>query len=517
MLISDIVRYKARHQADRTALIFEDQSWTYAQLDDRVAALSRGLLTLASPGDRVAILSENLPEYVECYYGVPRAGMCLTFINYRLHPREIAWLVDHSEASVFITEPKYLPTVAEIRDQTPSVRHVVVIGEGAEADVSYESVLEAGRRSTAEPDNVDEKSIAWLLYTSGTTGVPKGAMLSHRNLIASVLNSAAVQGLDREAVTLFPWPLYHVAGFSIPVGHLGGGTIVLMRAYDPIAYLQHIDRYRATEISGAPTMLNMLLQQPEIDDFDLGSVKKIGYGAAPMPAELLRKAMKRFEGADFQTVFGMTELAGNITYLTPDDHRHALAEQPEMLTSNGQAMPLATARVVDDEDKEVPPGEVGELVVQGDQVTEGYWRNPEATETAFQGGWFHSGDLARIDEAGYLYIVDRKKDMIITGGENVFPREVEEVLYEHPAISELAVIGVPEETWGESIVAVVCPREGVSLTPEELIEFCKERLASYKKPRYVTFVDEIPRNPSGKVLKRELRDRFSDISKIPSS
>lgn len=515
MLISDIISYKARHQPESTALIFGEQSLSYAQLEDRISALSQGLLGLAAPGERVAILSENLPEYVECYYGVPRAGLGLTLINYRLHPREVAWIVSHAEASVVITEPKYLPTVAEIRADTASVRHVVVIGEGADADVTYETLLRDGAASTAAPAAVDDRSLAWLLYTSGTTGTPKGAMLSHRNLVASITNSAASQGLNRNTVSVFPWPLYHVAGFAVPVGHFGGGTIVLMRAYDPVAFMEHIERHRATDISAAPTMLNMLLQHPDIDRYDLSSVQNIGYGAAPMPAELLRKAMKRFEGADFQTVFGMTELAGNIMYLTPDDHRRALAEKPEMLTSNGRPMPLSSARVVDDQDKDVPTGEVGELVVHGDQVTEAYWRNPEATEAAFAGGWFHSGDLAKFDDEGYLYIVDRKKDMIITGGENVYPREIEEVLYEHSAISELAVIGVPDETWGESILAVVRTREGASLTGDEVIDFCRERLAGYKKPRYVIFVDEIPRNPSGKVLKRELRDRFNDVSKVP--
>jgi acyl-CoA synthetase (AMP-forming)/AMP-acid ligase II len=324
----------------------------------------------------------------------------------------------------------------------------------------------------------------------------------------STLNAAAVATGGRDEVTLFPWPLCHVAGYVFPICHLTGTPVVLMRAYEPDSFLAHIARYRVTSASLAPTMMNMLLDNPKIDDYDLSSIRRLGYGAAPMPLEVLRRAMDRFPGAGFGTGFGMTELAGNVFSLPDEAHRAALAGDASVLQSVGQQMPLASVRIVDDDMNDVAVGEVGELVVWGDQVTMGYWGNPDATPEAFAGGWFHSGDLAKWDAAGNCYIVDRKKDMIITGGENVYSREVEEVLYKHPAVAEAAIVGEPDITWGENVVAVIQRRPGADASEDELIAFCKDNLASYKKPKRVVFVDELPRNAAGKILKRELRDQL---------
>jgi acyl-CoA synthetase (AMP-forming)/AMP-acid ligase II len=338
--------------------------------------------------------------------------------------------------------------------------------------------------------------------------MPKGAMLSHHNLISAVCNSA--MGWDRREndITLFPWPLCHVSGYSWPLSHLLGNTVVLMRSYDPESFFDHVQKYRVTGATGAPTMINMLLQHPKFDDYDLSSLKSIGYGAAAMPVEVLKRAMDKLPGVEFATGFGMTELAGNVFSLNWARHLDALSGDRSKLSSVGVQMPQAVVRVVDDQMRDVEVGEVGELVVQGPQVMTGYWRRPEANDEAFFGGWFHSGDLAKWDKDGYLYIVDRKKDMIITGGENVYSREVEEILYGHPAVAEAAVVGVPDETWGENIVAVIQTRAGMSVTPDELINLCRQNLASYKKPKRVEYVDEMPRNAAGKILKRELRDQF---------
>jgi acyl-CoA synthetase (AMP-forming)/AMP-acid ligase II len=501
VLLSDIVAYKARGMPDQPALVFGGRSTTYAQLLERIHRVANAFGAVVERGDRVAILAENCPEYVECYYGIPKAGIALTLINYRLHPREMAWILQNSGARVLIVEPPYLDAIKGVRADIPGVERFVVIGD------DYENMVQAAPSS--EPDvGTEDTDLAWLLYTSGTTGLPKGAMLTHRNLVTAVANSC-IAWSTAEMTAVFPFPLYHVAGYVVPIIHMVGGTLVLMRAYDPVGLLREVQDNRATDITGAPTMLNMLVQHPDFDRYDVSSVRRIGYGAAPMPAEVVRAVMAKFPAAEFQTGFGMTELGGNVMYFSDADHKRALVANPQLLTSVGKPMPLSTIRVVDDQLCDVGPNEIGELVIQGDQVTSGYWQNPEATKEAFAGGWFHSGDLAKLDEDGYLYIVDRKKDMIISGGENVYSREVEEVIYEHPAVAEVAVIGLPDMTWGENVTAVVTLRKGMEASEEELIEFCRARLASYKKPKAVFFVDELPKNPSGKILKRELRARYA--------
>jgi len=507
MLLSDTVTYRARSRPDDVALVFEETVVTYADLRDRLHRLANALADLAAPGDRVAILSENRPEYIDCYYGVPRAGMGLCFINFRLAPREIVRIINDAEPSVLVTEAPYLELVNQIRTELTTVKHVIVAGGGAgPGDIVYEDMVAA---ASPEPpaDEPDPGDLAWLIYTSGTTGMPKGAMLSHRNLLAAVNNSAITWEFEPHETALSPWPLCHVSGYLFPLMHQLGNTVVLMRSYDPEQYLALIEKHRCTQATGAPTMLNMLFQHPKFADFDLSSLKRIGYGAAAMPAEVIRTGMDKLPGVRFITGFGMTELSGNIFYMTPDQHLAALDGDQSVLSSVGQLMTLAMARVVDDAMNDVPVGAVGELVVQGDQVLTGYWRRPDANEEAFFGGWFHSGDLAKWDADGNLYIVDRKKDMIITGGENVYSREVEEVLYTHPAVAEAAVIGLPDPMWGEKIVAVIQPRVGMTVDPDEIIELCRSQMASYKKPKHVVFVEELPRNAAGKILKRELRDQ----------
>jgi acyl-CoA synthetase (AMP-forming)/AMP-acid ligase II len=330
-------------------------------------------------------------------------------------------------------------------------------------------------------------------------------MLNHRNLISAVCNSVMSWERTPDGITLMPWPLCHVAGYIVPLTHTNGRPLVLMRGYEPESFLAHIERYRITDASVAPTMLSMLLRHPKIAAYDLTSVRRMGYGAAPMPLEVLKRGMAQFPQARFLTGFGMTELGGNVLYQSPDAHLRALAGEPDLLASVGRPMPLGAVRVVDDQLDDVKAGEVGELVVRAPQVTMGYWDNPTATEEAFAGGWFHSGDLARRDEEGNFYIVDRKKDMIVTGGENVYSREVEEIIYRHPSVAEAAVVGVPDEMWGEKIVAVVQLREGAAPDAEAIIRLCQDNLAGYKKPRRVMFMDELPRNAAGKILKRELR------------
>jgi acyl-CoA synthetase (AMP-forming)/AMP-acid ligase II len=506
MLISEIPEIAAHHEPDKIALWFEGKSWTFSQLRDRCRKLSNAMLTIAKPGDRIAILSENCTEYAECYYGVPGAGMCLTFLNYRLTARELTYIINNNTPSAIVVQKKYLATIRQILPELTSVKTVILIGGEEDGTISYEALLARGEAKKPEV-KISENDLCWLLYTSGTTGLPKGAMLTHKNLIAAIYNSMAsgAEALPDE-IPLFMFPLFHVAGYALPLYHLRKWTVVILQTFDVMSFLEAVQTYGITSGPMAPTMLAMLLENPKLKDYDLSSLRGFGYGASSMPLEVLRKGFAAFPGRSFATGFGMTELAGNVMALSKQDHVRAAEEGLPIISSVGKQMPLSRVRVLLDDNTDAPPGVPGEIVIRGDQVLKGYWNNPKATEESFIDGWFRSGDVGRWDEEGYLYIVDRKKDMVLTGGENVYPREVEEVLYQHPAILEAAVLGTPDPKWGESVVAALVLREGRTVTASEISAFCKERIASYKKPKFVCYVPALPRNASGKVLKRELRD-----------
>jgi acyl-CoA synthetase (AMP-forming)/AMP-acid ligase II len=508
MLLGDIISLNARRTPDRVALVVGKHERTYGELDARRLQLANALLGVAAPGDRVGILAENVPEYVECYYGVPTAGMALTFLNYRLNPKEWAWILNNAEARVLVVESKFHDQIEAVLPDIPTIETVVVIGGGGRGLVTYEDFV-ASAQAAAPDVTVGEDDTAWLIYTSGTTGFPKGAMLTHRGLVAAAVESVIEYEPGSDERNLMAFPLCHVAGYSVTVNMLRGGLVVLMRAYDPELWMQMVDDYAITSSALAPTMVNFLLQHPMINSYRLDTLTGLAYGAAAMPVEVLKAAMERF-GPIVYSGFGMTELGGNVLNHPREVHERAIKGEPHLLAACGQPMCLADVKVFDENQHECPPGEVGELVVQGEQVLKGYFRNEEGTADAFAGGWFHSGDMARRDEEGYFYIVDRKKDMIVTGGENVYSREVEEVLYTHPAISEVAVIGLPDPTWGENITAVVVLRSGQTASEAEIVAVCRDRLAGFKKPKNVFFADEIPKTVSGKILKRELRELYKN-------
>ncbi|MEZ5218639.1 MAG: long-chain-fatty-acid--CoA ligase [Ilumatobacteraceae bacterium] len=509
MLLSDIVRLNGRKTPEAVAVISGDRIVTFGELRDRMHQVANAMLELATPGDRIGVLAENLPEYVEMYYGVPDAGMALTFLNYRLHPKEWAWILNNAEARVLVVQEKFVEQIEPLLESVPTIEHVVVIGDAvADRHVSYADLV--GAASSDQPDLVvDEDSTAWLLYTSGTTGFPKGAMLTHRNLIVAVLNSVIEYEPQPDERTLIAFPLCHVSGYSVPVTHLRGGRIVLTPMFEAELWMQLVDEHKITGTSMAPTMLNFILQHPKVRDYDLSSLRGIGYGAAAMPVEILRNAIERF-GPIVYSGFGMTELGGNVLTFPKAAHARATQGDEYLLASCGTPMCLADVKVVDEDMNECPPGVVGEIVIRGEQVLKGYFRNEEGTAKAFANGWFHTGDMARRDEEGFFYIVDRMKDMIITGGENVYSREVEEVIYQHPAVSEAAVVGIPDETWGEKVTAVVVLRPGMQATEAEIIGISRDNLAGYKKPKSVVFLEELPKTVSGKIIKRELRDRLTE-------
>ncbi|MFI0350823.1 class I adenylate-forming enzyme family protein [Actinomadura sp. 9N407] len=504
MLINDIVEYAARKHPGRTALRFEDQVITFAGLRDRVRRVANALREVAAPGDRVAVLSGNRPEYVDLYYGVPAAGMALTFLNHRLHPAEIAKLVDHAQATVLIVSGEYLDAMREHRDAMPGVQLVVGLDGGG--DRAYAGLVESA--PATEPPRADEDGIGWLVYTSGTTGAPKGVMLTHRNLVTGVLGSASQWEIPDESVFLFCFPLCHVGGYAVLVNHLRSCTVGLVRAYDNETFLRLVAEWKVTQTGLAPTMIAFLLGHPGIEDRDLGTLEAIGYGASAIPAEVLRRGMEVL-GCDFYQGFGMSETGGNILYFGTADHRRAARGETHLLAAAGRPMDLADIRIVDEDFNDVAPGEQGEMLVRCDQVMRGYWREPELTAAAFHDGWFRTGDVVRQDAEGMVSIVDRIKDMIITGGENVASREVEQAIHHHPAVADAAVFGVPDPRWGEAVCAAVVLRDGASATAEDIVAVCRERLGGYKVPKRVEFVPELPRNVAGKILKRDLRARHT--------
>ena len=510
MLLGDIINLNGRKTPDKIAIIADEVSVTFGELRDRMRQVANAMLELGEPGDRVAVLAENLPEYVEMYYGVPAAGMALTFLNYRLHPKEWAWIINNADARVLVIQAKFLDDLRPLLNESP-VEHIVVIGDTAKGtDVLYSDLV--GSASTEQPGIVvDEDSTAWLLYTSGTTGFPKGAMLTHRNLIVAALNSVIEYEPQPDERNLVAFPLCHVSGYTVPVTHFRGGRIVLNPMFEPELWMQMVDKHQITGTAMAPTMLNFILQHPKINDYDLGSLTGIGYGAAAMPVEILRAAINRF-GPIVYSGFGMTEVGGNVLTFPRHAHERAVNGDEHLLASCGTPMVLADVKVVDEEMNECPPGVVGEMIIRGEQVLKGYFRNEEGTAKAFEGGWFHTGDMARRDDEGFFYIVDRMKDMIISGGENVYSREVEEVLYLHPSVSESAVVGIPDEKWGELVTAIVVLKDGTTATEQEIIAISRSNLAGFKTPRRVLFLDELPKTVSGKIIKRELRDQVMNES-----
>lgn len=507
MRLGDILDFGAQKWPDRIALATTATRRTYAELNGRVHRLSAGLAARLPEGSTVAVLSENRAEYVELYFGVPMGGMALAHINYRLHTREMAWIIENAASAMLIVEGKYLDALLPQIEHLPGLK-IVTFSAHPEAATTYEQLLieDLGHQDVAR--TVDD-DLAWLIYTSGTTGRPKGARLTHRNIVTSVLSWMSVAQPERARTCLMCFPLCHVAGYVVPRYFLEGSTLLLQPTFQPEAFMDGIDSWGVETTSMAPTMLAMLLAHPMVNDYDLSSLRTIGYGGSSITPDLLRRAMQRFPDAGFTQGCGMTELAGNALMMDEASHLKAAREQPDLLAAAGRPMPLAAVRILGDGKEDVPVGTVGEIVVRGDQVFDGYWRNEDATSDSFVDGWFQTGDLGKFDQEGYVYLVDRRKDMIVSGGENVYSVEVESAIDEHPLVAEVAVIGVPSDEWGERVCAIVVPSEAATLDGSDVISYCRERLAGYKCPRIVHLSEELPKGASGKILKRVLKERYA--------
>ncbi|MGK5169104.1 long-chain-fatty-acid--CoA ligase [Geodermatophilus sp. CPCC 205761] len=501
MTMADQLARWARKTPETVALRFDGTGRTYAELDERVTRLARALADRGvSAGDRVAVLALNATEVWETYLAGVRLGAVVVPVNFRLVADEVAYVLTDSGTTAMVVDAAMAELAAKAREQAPGVRTVLTIG------ADYEAALAAAGAEPLDVD-VDEDAGAFIMYTSGTTGRPKGAVLTHRNLLLHAFSQVAHLGTgpaDRVAVP--GAPLFHIAGLAggLPPLLLGGTHVVLRSGgFDPVATLDLIERERVSSIFLVPAMWAAVCAVPGIADRDLSSLRRISWGAAPASTTLLRTMIDTFPQAEVVTAFGQTECSPVTCLLRGEDSVRKIG-------SVGTPMLNVEIRVVDEAMRDVPQGGVGEIVYRGPLVMKEYWGKPEATAEAFAGGWFHSGDLVRQDEEGYVYVVDRKKDMIITGGENVYCAEVEDVLAGHPKVGEVALIGVPDTRFGEAPLAVVAPRDPADPpTPAELTAWCRERLAHYKNPREYSIVAALPRNPSGKVLKTRLREEHS--------
>lgn len=514
MRLHDYLEYYAREMPERAFAEYNlpdgKQTLSYAEANARANKMARAMLDAGlNHGDRLAYLSKNSTDFVLMYFAAAKAGVVPVPLNYRLAPREWLYIINDSEAKLLVADAEYVEGIQSIHNELEHVNKFVSIDTQADGWQEHESWLgELDDTNLQLP--IAETDQLYQMYTSGTTGLPKGAMISHRAIDANCGMLARMMDLRQcQERAIIVAPLYHAGAGVVSMANITvGSTLVIHKDFIPGEFVDSLIDDEITIAGLVPSMVQAcLVMVPDIDKKAFPLLRRMLYGASPIAEETLRSAMQVFD-CDFVQVFGMTETSAAATCLTPDDHRRALEGEPQLLLSAGKAVLGTEIKIVDEDDSEVPRGAIGEVAVKGPQLMTGYWHLDEATAKSLKDGWMHTGDAATMDDEGFIYIQDRIKDMIVSGGENVYPREVENALFEHPDIADAAVIGIPSEKWGEAILGVVVTKEGKTLEADDLIQFCRERLAGYKVPRQFDFIDELPRNASGKVLKKDLREPY---------
>jgi long-chain acyl-CoA synthetase len=501
--VADVIRDQAESRPDAIAIARGERELSFAALDQRSNRLAQALRAGGvTAGDRVAYLDRTAPEVIELLFAVSKLGAVIVPMNWRLAAPELVAVLADSRAPVLIAGEQFADLAAELASGCDA--ELIVVGDrhagGYERWLSSHEALDPGHRG-------DSGDVVVQMYTSGTTGVPKGVLTTHRNLAAAAETSPRWQ-FDAASVSLTPLPMFHIGGIGWAfVGLWNGATTILVRDFDPAAVLDTLERAHVTNAVFVPTMLQMLCDVPDASRRDFSALRSIAYGASPITTSVLKAALRTFQCSLFG-IYGLTETTGAITQLDPGDHEPD-GPREHLLRSAGKPYPWAELRIADPATgTTLPPGEVGEIWLRAPNVTPGYFNRPAETAAALTGdGWLRTGDGGYLDEDGYLFLTDRIKDMIVSGGENVYPIEVEEALSQHSDVLEVAVIGVPDERWGETVTALIVRRPGSSVGAETLVAFARERLAGYKLPRSIEFVHELPRTPTGKVLKRALRAR----------
>jgi len=510
MNIALFLSRSARQRPDAVAFRHGATARTYGEVSERARRIGYAFLRLGlRPGDRVSLVVSNRPELLECMFGAWAAGLAVVPINARLHPKEMAYIIDHSGSRALVCSEEFNDPLRGVAAELPAVEHRISMGPH-NGELDYEELI----RSTdpmATSEEVDPGDLAWLFYTSGTTGRPKGVVMTHRMMRIGVMNYLAdVYSFQPEDIVLHAAPLTHGSGNVCLASIARGATNVILHtpSFEPAAFWALVERWGVTAVAFmAPTQIVKLLHDDTWSTYDLTSLKSVCYGGGPMYVEDLKLALERF-GPIWVQAFGQGESPMTISYLRREDHLKWLKEDERRLESAGTPRTDVEVKIVDENGSDVPAGSIGEIVVRGEIVMAGYWNDPEGTATALRGGWLHTGDLGTFDELGYLYILDRSKDMIVSGGHNIYSREVEEVILTHPAVEEVAVIAIPDDYWGEAVHAVVVLGEEAVASEAEIQAHCRANLAHFKKPRSVEFRAELPKSSYGKVLKRELREPY---------
>ncbi|MGC8809378.1 MAG: long-chain-fatty-acid--CoA ligase [bacterium] len=520
MVIGEILSINAINFPQKTALIMDKERISYAQMNAESNYIANALIAQgAEEGKRVAVLEKTTPRAIQSIFGVAKSGATLVMINNLLRPRELEFILQDCTPTFLLVGEEFIDLILSIRERLPFIKKYLSLGAGKEIVLPF--ALWTEKAAPYNPERkINPEAIFNLLYTAGTTGVPKAAVYTHRafyeNLLRTIIDTP---GQSYDDIWLGPVPLYHIGGFATVIrAFLMSNTLILKSSFDPLAFLQTIEKERVTILYAYPTMIHALVHHPDVGKYDYSSLRLVIYGESAMPLSTLEKAFQVFP-CDFLQRYGATECCGSgITVLLPRDHRLARAGDEkacQRLTSAGRPTLGTLVKLVDEEGRELTePGSIGEIVAKLNSPMEGYWQRPQETRETLRDGWLYTGDMGKKDEEGYLYIVDRKKDMIISGARNIYPREIENLLHAHPAILEAAVIGVPDPYWGESVKAIIALRPGQTLTAEEVIQFCKDNLASYKKPRFVQFVPSLPKNPGGKIDKKELKRIYGNYQEL---
>ena len=507
MYLSQCVKRAAQVSGNKPASSFDDRTHTWNEFKNRIQCLAGGMQELGiSAGERVAVLALNSDRYLEIFFATPWAGAVVVPINIRLAPPEILFTLNDSETELLIVDDTFAQMLPALEGKMSTVKNIIFSGDGEtpKGCVNYEELI--AKSKPAEDAERGGDDLAGLFYTGGTTGRSKGVMLSHDNLVSNALNVIPFMGFDETSVYLHVAPMFHLADCASTFAlTMAAGTHTFLPKFDPEETLQLIQDKQVSVCLLVPTMVNMLVNFPDIGNYDVSSLGTILYGASPMPEAVLLRAMELFPECEFKQGYGMTETSPILTFL---DSKFHVTEGPcsGKLKSAGYPAYGVEILVADENDKELPRGEVGEVLARGPNVMQGYWKMPEVTQETLRNGWMHTGDMAYMDDDGFVFIVDRNKDMIISGGENVYSSETEQAVYQHPAVQECAVIGVPHKEWGEQVHAVVVFKPGQSATEEELNARCHELIAGYKCPRSWEFREEpLPMSGAGKILKTELR------------
>ena len=501
---------------DRDLIVFEGKRSTFRQTSERVNRLANALSKLGiQKADRIGILQVNCSHYIEAYFATAKLGAIFVPLNFRAKSGELSYMISNAEAKLIFVGNRYLEMVNNMLPELPTVEQCVSLEADNGKNLYYENLVESSASDELTTE-IEDDDLTILIYTAGTTGRPKGVPLKHSGFVAYVLDNVDPASPEIEERNLLAVPLYHIAGIqAMLAGVYGGRSLVIMRQFEVKEWLETIQHERATRAMLVPTMLKWVIDDPDFKKYDLKSLQVITYGAAPMPFEVIKKAIQEMPWVRFINAFGQTETASTITALSPEDHiirgtEEEIEKKLKRLTSSiGRPLPDVEVKIVDMEGNVLPPLEVGEILARGSRIMTGYWKDEEKTSQVMtKDGWLRTADKGWMDEDGYIYLVGRDDDMIIRGGENISPGEVENVLHSHRDIEEAAVIGVPDPVWGQEPRAIVVLKKGKDTTGDEIIEYCRSRLAGFKRPRSVIFLDSLPRNPMGKVLKRELREKY---------